>query len=250
MTREISSLQHPLVKHLVKLQQNRYYRYETQSVVVEGKKIIQELPKQHVIKNLLVLNNNAIPPGIECENIIFANESIFDKISSLHTSEGILAEVTMPKSAMLDNMKRVLAFDGISDPGNIGTLLRSALALGWEGVFLLENCCDPFNDKAIRAAKGATFRLPMVTGTWNELQELQKQSELLSFVADIHGTPIEDISKSKGILLVLSNEAHGPSKESLECCKAVTIPMSSEMESLNVSAAGAILMYILGKTND
>jgi TrmH family RNA methyltransferase len=247
MIRTITSLQHPIVKHLVKLRQDRNYRYETGSVIVEGNKLIQEIGPKHAIKTLLALNSDLIPPQLQAAEVFLVNESILEKISGMHSSEGLIAEIAMPQNASLKGKNLILAFDGVSDPGNLGTLLRSGLALGWQGAFILKNCCDPFNDKAIRAAKGATFSLPIATGTWKDLEKIQKENQLTPFVADIQGTPLNKILKTTNVLLILSNEAHGPSKQALSFCQPVTIPMSPQMESLNVSAAGAILMYTLGK---
>jgi TrmH family RNA methyltransferase len=247
MMRTITSLQHPIVKHLVKLRQDRNYRYESKSVIIEGKKLIQEMGPKQSIKTLLALNADLIPAHLKTEEVFLVNESILEKISGMHSSEGIIAEIAIPPSAFLEGKNLILAFDGVSDPGNLGTLLRSGLALGWQGAFILQNCCDPYNDKAIRAAKGATFSLPIATGTWKDLEKIQKENRLTPLVADIQGTPLNKILKSAGVLLILSNEAHGPSKQALRLCKQVTIPMSPLMESLNVSAAGAILMYTLGR---
>ena len=83
------------------------------------------------------------------------------KISGMQTPEGLVVEIEMPKPAPLEGLKYLLALDGVSDPGNVGALLRTALALGWQGIFILDESCDPFNDKALRSARGATFRLPL-----------------------------------------------------------------------------------------
>ena len=175
-------------------------------------------------------------------------EAILKKVSGVQTPEGIAAEIAMPSFTSLKGMKKVIALDEVNDPGNLGTLIRTALALGWEGAYLLNNSCDPYNDKALRAAKGATFRLPLQRGNWKELEQLITLNQLDPIVADIDGTPIENVTAKERILLVLSNEAKGPSVEAKQICSTVTIPMPGPMESLNVSTAGAILMYTLNST--
>lgn len=247
MLREIKSLQHPLIKHLVKLRQNHDYRYEHQSVVVEGIKPVLELCKKEKPKILVSSHPDLIPNGLNDEDIVLVNETVMQKISGMLSQEGLIAEFAMPKEDTLKGLKSILVLDGVSEPGNVGNLLRSALALGWEGIYFLDNCCDPYNDKALRAARGATFRLPIGMGSWKKLNQIIQDNQLTPYVADTTGIPPNEVKKTNGILLVLGNEAHGPSAEALSVCKKVTIPMTGEMESLNVSVAGGILMYLLNK---
>jgi TrmH family RNA methyltransferase len=132
--------------------------------------------------------------------------------------------------------------DGISDPGNLGNLLRTALALGWEGVYLTENTCDPFHEKALRAAKGATFCLALQEGTWEEFLSISKNYH--TFLADMNGSPLQDKPlASPPIALILSKESCGARMEAKKRFQTISIPMQKAMESLNVASAGAILLY-------
>lgn len=245
--REISSLQHPLVKHFVRLRQNHDYRDEHQSVVVEGVKLIHELAQQHPIKSILACDGCLIPKTVNVDTTYIVNQAVMQKVTSLQNPEGLSAEIAMPKMASLKGKGFLIACDGINDPGNLGTLLRTALALGWEGAFILDNSCDPFNDKALRSAKGSTFRLPIARGSWKDLEALIKQNKLHPLAADIIGRNLDRANVKENVLLVLSNEAHGVSEEASKLCERITIPMSGQMESLNVASAGAILMYVLKK---
>lgn len=246
--KEISSLQHPLVKHLVKLRQNHDYRDDHHAILIEGIKMIAEAAAaKQSFKTILTTSLDLVPKGIKADEIILAEEAVIQKISGLKSSEGILAEVEMPKPVNLMNKKYIVALDGINDPGNLGTIIRTALALGWEGVFLLDESCDPFNEKALRASRGAVFKLPMMHGNWKDLQQVIKENKLPAFAADIDGVPFNKTKNEQGCLLVLGNEAHGPSEETRSVCQAVTIPMSGKMESLNVSVAAGILLYALGQ---
>lgn len=247
MIRNLTSVQHPLVKHLVKLRQNRDYRYEHQSLVIEGIKPVEELGRNLRFKTIATYNEAMIPLGAEADEILIVNEPVMRKLSSMESSEGLIVEIAMPKPASLKGKNLILALDGVSDPGNVGTLLRTALALGWQGVFILNDSCDPFNDKALRAARGATFRLPLAWGSWEELQQLVQSNQLTPLVADVEGEDLAKAPKSDKVLLVLGNEAHGASSQVKEGCKAISIDMPGSMESLNVSVAGGILMYVLGK---
>lgn len=243
MTQSITSLQHPLVKHLVKLRGEAAYRYEHKSLVLDGLKPIQEV-KRHVQKLLFTPNLASLAatfPGEKWE----VSEAILHKISGMVSPEGIVAEVSIPPFISIENSSQVLALDGISDPGNLGTLLRTALALGWDTVYFLPGCCDPFNEKALRAARGAHFKLSLTRGSAEELKEWVNNHQIQSLFADIQGEPPEKIIPAKQRLLVLGNEAHGTSKAIRQFCQPVTLPMPGDMESLNVAVAGGILLYVL-----
>lgn len=245
MIRRITSLQHPIVKHLVKLRQNSDYRKSCQALIVEGIKPISEVCKEHHTKLLITSDENLIPKEVKPDEIILADEAVLKKISGMVHSEGIIAEVAMPKNSSLEGLQRIVVLDCINDPGNLGSLLRSALALGWDGAFIVGQGCDLYNEKALRAARGANFRLPIRHGSWEELKILTKKNQLTPLAASLEGTAIHDFKTEKGVLLVLSNEASGLSESAERFCEKVTIPISGKMESLNVAAAGAIAMYTI-----
>jgi TrmH family RNA methyltransferase len=245
MLPKITSLQNPLVKHLVKLRQNRDYRYDHQSLLIDGIKSIVDISRQAPPKILLTLDDTLIPPSLCANEIYCVTEAVMKKISGTVSPEGLVAEVPMPPPADLTSVRSLIALDQISDPGNLGTLLRTALALGWEGAFILEESCDPFNEKALRASRGATFRLPLGRGSWDVLKKIVQKNHLKPFVADLIGTPVWETARAGNILLVLSNEAHGVSETAKNFCEPITIPMAGDMESLNVAVAGGILMYLL-----
>jgi TrmH family RNA methyltransferase len=242
MRHNLTSIHHPLVKHLNKLRQDRQYRYIEQSVLIEGLKPIQEMDPSQVRKLVYIEKwKDQLPLAVKEEWMM--SEAMMKKLSGMTASEGIIAEVEMPPFGSLNHLDFVLALDGISDPGNMGTLLRTALALGWEGVYILPNSCDPYNDKALRASRGAHFRLQLGQGTVKELQKLVQESGWEPLVADVKGDLLQTFGPSKKRLLVLGNEAHGASSDISRFCSKVTIPMPGAMESLNVAVAGGILMY-------
>jgi TrmH family RNA methyltransferase len=248
--KQITSLQHPLVKRLTKLRKDRFFRNQTESVVIIGFHLVEEVCIKIKAKCLLCTNEKLISSHVKTEEIFLTTTEIIKKISGVQTPEGILAEVSMPIQSSLEKCHYLVALDGISDPGNLGTLLRTALALGWEGAFILENSVDPYNDKALRAAKGANFRLPIHMGGWDALQQIIKKNHLKVLAADLEGDKLNAFALKDNILLILGNEAHGISKEALSICQKITIPMKGSMESLNVAVAGGILMYILGQNGE
>lgn len=237
--KEITSLQHPVVKNCVKLRTNRNFRYEKRQIVLSGKKMVREAGS---LETLFLKKGTS--SHLKADQIFFVTEAILKKISGLETPENIAAIAPMPNWKNLKDKNWIIALDGISDPGNMGTLLRTALALGWEGAFLTESCVDPYNDKALRAAKGATFRLPLQIGNEEKLDQLASGKKV--WIADIAGEPFIEIPKEKKGVLILGNEAHGVSQSLKRRYPLISIPIHG-IESLNVAAAGAILLYGLKK---
>lgn len=234
----ITSLQNPLVKHLVKLQTDKKYRQEQKRVVIEGKKMVAEVCSKAKTYTALAIEEALFP---KADEQFLVTEQVMQKVCGSKTPEGVVAEVAMPSPQTLTG-SHILALENVSDPGNLGTLFRTALALGWKGIFLLPGCADPFNDKSLRSAKGATFRLPFTFGTWEELEELVAKEQLEPLVADMGGKELPKVSRP---LLLLGGEARGVSQKALKTFTPVAIPMAGEMESLNVAVAGAILMQEL-----
>ncbi len=239
---KITSTQHPIVKRFVKLRQDKSFRKEEKSVVIVGLRLIKEISCQFRIKTLIVDRDF---PGISAEKEIFATSEILKKITGLQEPEGVAAEIALPEKGLVENNQFLLVLDGISDPGNLGTLLRTALALGWDGVFLTPHTADPFNDKAIRAAKGACFFLPIQEGSYEELELLIKKNNMTTYVADLKGKLLSDCQIKSPLALILGSESHGPSSWSKKQGSAISIPMGKNSDSLNVATAGAILMYQL-----
>ncbi|MFZ0566253.1 MAG: RNA methyltransferase [Chlamydiales bacterium] len=234
----------PLFKHLVKIRQNRRYREKHRSVIVSGKKVVQEIAEKVAPKKILLTTLDAALP-LEGELYTVTMDRM-KKITALLSPEGIAAEFPLPEPTSLIGKKRVLVLDQIADPGNLGTLIRTAFALGWEGIFFLPGCVDPFNDKVLRASRGALFSLPWTFGDWEKLALLVQQNKWIPYIADTEGEPLPSLTeKVENVLLLLSNEAHGVSTRGKELGKRISIPMQQQAESLNVAIAGAILMYQL-----
>lgn len=241
----ILSLQNPLVKHLHKLKNDKSYRLEQKSILIEGSALIEELIPYVTFKNIFTIDKALIPKNIKSKSIYLTDFKILSKISSTVSPEGIIAEIEFQEKNDLHDKNYLIALDGIQDPGNLGTLFRTALALGWEGLFLLEGCCDPYNDKALRSARGATFKIPFKFGTKKDLFNLINEESFTALAADIEGENPQKFINQEKIFLILGNEGRGLSPEIKENCQKITIPMKQDVESLNVSIAGGILMYVL-----
>lgn len=240
LSRIITSLQHPFVKYAVKLRSDKAFRFEEKKVLVCGLKLVNELSRSHSFKALI--HTEAFSDKIKAEESYIVTDEIMKKISGMVSPEPVAALIDLPKNADLSKCKYLLILDRLSDPGNLGTLLRTALALGWDGAFILDSTCDPYNEKAIRSAKGATFHLPLQIGSLSTLQEILKIGKHKSYVADLGGASYRQADCKAPIALVLGSESHGPSKEAKTDFTPISIPMLGPMESLNVASAGAILL--------
>ena len=243
--KKLTSLQHSFVKYIVSLRKEREFRRAEGKIFVMGIKMVEELISSKTPIQTLIVGENANLSFTSQETVV-VTEEVLKKMTGLKQPEPIAAVVSLPSFQNLSTSSRLLVLDGVSDPGNVGTIIRSALALGWDGVYLLENTCDPFNEKALRAAKGATFRLPLAEGTWDDFLSMVKKSSFTVLVADTVGTDVKIGSARTPLALILSRESQGARKEATELFEKITIPMSAQMESLNVASAGAILLYELG----
>ena len=242
----ITSLQHPIVKHLRRLREDRSYRKSESAFLLPGRAVISEL--EHPIRRLIVMEGVSTP-SYSAKEIIQVPETVMKKITGLKSPDGLAAEVAMPQMEMPPSAKRIIVLDRISDPGNLGTLLRCALALGWDGAFLVDSCVDPYNERALRASKGASYRLPWVTGSCYNLSSYIQELNALLLVADINGLEAGQVNLDQPIALLMGSEGQGPSQQAKDTGTAITIPMTDKMESLNVATAGAILLHLLRGPN-
>ncbi len=243
--KEITSLQHPLIKHLVKLREKREYRLNCQTALISGIKLVLELSDLGRFKTVVVEEGYEIPYSIQADQVLQVPLSLIKKITGVEHPEPLAAEIALPSPTSLDHLTYVLILDGISDPGNMGTLIRTALALGWEAVMITPGSTDPFNEKALRAAKGATFKIPLKQSSWNEIHQLLNDPRYCVLAADVQGQPVDNLPPSSRYVLVLGNESQGLSETIRNKAHRISIPMKGSMESLNVACAGAILMHML-----
>lgn len=242
MLNEITSKEHPLVKRFAKLRINRDFRHESRRLVIEGEKLVHDVLRKFPYSHLMVTDPTSLRKPYDSAHISLVSEEIMKKISGMEHPPKMMAEVAMPSPSDLKGLKWVIALDRLQDPGNLGTLFRTALALGWEGVYLIGDTVDPYNDKALRASQGASLILPCCQGSEEEFYSFIQREKIPLFVADLQGEAPKPIEKG---CLVLGREGEGVNPSLKNEASCLTIPMKNEVESLNVSAAGAILMYQL-----
>lgn len=254
----IESLQNEQVKYVVSLQR-RKAREEAQLFVIEGWRFVEEGVRRNApIKKVFVCLERAQVEwqpllrrlrerGIPFEEV---DERVLRKMSSTEEPQGILAIVRQTNYSWSDlhiNLKTVvLVLDGIQDPGNLGTILRTALASGVRYVCLTPGTVDLYNPKVLRSTMGAVFSLVILPGQQpEEILNFCRKQGLSVLMGDIQGEPIYQTNLSdRPLALVVGNEGKGPSPAFRDAdIRCVTIPMAQEVESLNVAMATGIMLY-------
>lgn len=238
----IESRHNPWIQHLRKLQEDGAYRREKKKLLLEGSKLISE--RYTSAGALLVENPEKLPLPLRHEPYTLISSSVSRYLADTQHAEGIFLEIDLPLERLPEKITRALICEGLADPGNLGTLGRTALAFGWEALLLLPGCCDLFNPKALRASKGAFLELPYKQIHWADLKKLQKEQGWTLYAADMQGTPVKE-TPPKALALVVGNEGQGISAESRAHCQLICLPMQGSMESLNVGVAAGIFMYML-----
>jgi TrmH family RNA methyltransferase len=187
---------------------------------------------------------------------------VFKTLAATQSPQGVLGVAKVPESRLgviserLERTPgRVLILDGIQDPGNVGTLLRSAVAMGAIGAIALDGTADPWSPKAIRAAAGESFKIPVVQAPWAEIARWCGEVGLEIWVASAEGRDVRSLTMpsahGRPLGLVLGNEGQGPRAEVREAATVlVSIPLLSGVESLNVAQAGTLLLWALGPAQD
>lgn len=233
---QITSRSNPKIKALVDLR-NRKTRQEKGLFVSEGKKNLEMAKEANILEEVYTLKEIKLPYNIK-QYIV--SEEVMDKISLSVNPEGVVFVSRIPHSE-LEKKDKLLYLDNLQDPGNVGTLIRTALALGFDGVYMSSTTCDPFNDKAISSSKGAIFKLPV---GYKELSEFDGLDILVTTLSE-DSIPFNKLEQKNPFILVLGNEGKGVSNQSLELAtKKINIPMKG-IDSLNVAVAGGIMMYYL-----
>lgn len=261
----VESVDNEVVKRFAKLNKSKSFRDETKSVVLSSSVLVRECfassgSARARARTLFVAEWAEVPDWIDAERVVRAPARVMKKCAGVLNGDGVdlVGEFEMPEimNARMFVEKsrgrrttRALAVEGVQDPGNLGTLTRTAVAFGWDTVALLPGTCDPFNDKAMRAARGATFRVDFVAfESFEELASAGKELGMELYAAEPSASENVDPERARSVpraCLVLGTEGKGLSDDALRACKPVSIPMSGEMESLNVGVAGAVLMFLM-----
>lgn len=242
----ITSLENDRIKNYVKLQ-DRKYRKKTKMFIVEGMHLVLEAYKKGVIEELILEKDTVLPINLPT---VYVTEEIINKISTLDTPSNIMALCKMNEDEVkLGN--KVLLLDGVQDPGNLGTIIRSAAAFSVDTIVLSPTTVDLYNPKVVRSTQGMMFHIDIVTRDLKEVITELKEREIpiygtkVEYGEDVRTLPQKDRVK---YALIMGNEGNGVEDNILDLCdKYLYIDMDPEVESLNVGVACGILLYELNR---
>jgi TrmH family RNA methyltransferase len=252
----ITSTQNPKIKHIRALLTSRQDRQQEKLFVVEGVRLAEEAAKAEVRPAEVLFSSDLSPRGRELVNTFSTTGIVVDEVdphilhslSDTDTPQGILVVLPQPVTHLPEDWDLLLVLDQIRDPGNLGTMLRSAGAAGVQGVILTPGSVDVFSPKVVRAGMGAHFRLPLLTLDWPEITTVckQKRSQPATIlIADsTGGSPCWQMDLRHPLALVIGSEAEGPQPAAFTAADSLLhIPMPGKAESLNAAVAAAILLY-------
>ena len=245
---QITSRANPLMVHLRKLGASHSYRNKTGEYLGDSGKLLGEALWWGAELTAVVCTSGTalpqLPPDVRAVEV---PEGLMAHISPMETPQGVLFSARRPASRLPDELtgSRYLALEGVQDPGNVGTILRTADAFEADGLFLLAGCADLYSPKTLRASMGAAFRRPVWSCTLEELRVLLDRAGLpligTALRADTVDARQADLSRAA---LLIGSEGRGLSQDALAACdQTVRIPMSERCESLNAAVAAAIVLW-------
>ena len=248
MEQRITSRKNPLLQQVKKLLSSRKAREEAGLFVSDGTKLLAEAVKFFPGLETVILSD-----GIDADvpahvTLIRVPQDVMESISPMQSPQGALFLCRLPEKTDFRPKPGMLLLDGIQDPGNLGTMLRTADALNVP-VCLLEGCADPYSHKVVRSSMGAVFRTPVVQSDWETVSAACKASGISVAV-----TALSDRAKDlrqadvASMAVVIGSEGQGVRKEILESADAeLIIPMNPHCESLNAAVAATIVMWQMMK---
>lgn len=241
----IISKQNALIKEIKSLSDKKF-RDRLGVFVVEGIKPVKELAELGLkVRNVVVTEKGAL----SIANLNFATEmvsdEVFNYISEEKSPQGVLAVVYKPQNQIKAPTSRCLLLDGVSDPSNVGAIIRTAAAAGYNQVYMTNDSADAYSNKAVRASMTGVIRIDVMRA---DIDQLLDVINLPLYVADMHGIDVGLAKPNSDFCLVIGNEGRGVSKKILDRSHfTVSIPMQNGVESLNAAVSAGILMYSLNK---
>ena len=244
MEERISSRKNPLLQQVKKLLTSRAERRKTGLFVGDGVKLLEEAVKYGAELQTVILSEGieaAVPEGVRTVRV---PEDVMASISPMEAPQGAMFLAKIPAQQDFQPKKGMLILDGVQDPGNIGTILRTADAMD-VSVVLLDGCADPWSWKVVRSTMGAAFRAPVFQAGWEEVLGKCREAGIPIGVTALSDRAVDirsaDLSE---MALVIGSEGRGVRKEVLENAdRELIIPMNPHCESLNAAIAAAIVMW-------
>lgn len=240
----ITSRKNELLVHLKKLAADGTYRRERGEFLCDSPKLLAEALQWEVPLTAVVSTDGTEVAGVRCVQV---PRDVMESVSPMKTPQGVLFSCRLPGEEVPETLpgKHYVVLDGVQDPGNVGTVLRTLDAFDFDGLILLENCADPYQPKTVRASMGAIFRRPVYQMTAEEMAHLLQRSDLPLFGAalreDTEDVRTVDMSRCA---VAIGSEGRGLTETVLRLCdKTVKIPMSTRCESLNAAMAAGVILW-------
>ena len=258
--RRIESKDNPLIRRLSRLAGERKFRRTQGEMVCEGEKMLREALTSGVpVREVVVGETRQFDPDLlaraeaQGARLTEIPESLLARLSNVETPQGLVFVCDQPVFTLerLSQARRLLVLDGLQDPGNLGTILRTADAFALDGIVLCEGCVDPVSPKVVRATMGAIFRIPIVMAKLEETAQWLAQRDIPLYATALRedSVPLTAVSLHRAAVII-GNEGRGVSERGLVLSeKQLIIPMAGRAESLNASIAASIVMYEMSRTD-
>ena len=242
----LTSKNNPLIKETAALKEKKG-RKQTGMFLVEGWKMATECLKSGFeLDRVFVSESYTDEPPVDEMKVVRVSDDVFRFLSDEKTPQGILCRVNIPKRTLEKPQGKCLFLDGVSDPGNVGTIIRTANAAGYNEIYLTKECADPYAPKCVRASMSGIFFTKLYFGERAEIISILDQIPIV--VADMGGENVFTFTAPQKFALVIGNEANGVSEEVFQAAThTVKISMRSTQESLNAAVSAGIIMYVLGR---
>lgn len=248
----ITSRKNPLMTQIRKLISSRSFRREKGLFLGDGTKLLEEALRWNApLAAVVAVEGTEIPALPEEVRLVEVPGDVMTSISPMESPQGLLFLSKMPGTGAPDKLEgsRYLVLDGLQDPGNVGTIWRTADALGADGLILVNGCADPWNPKTVRATMGACFRLPVYEVGAEKLPQLLERSGLPLYATALREDTVDlrqaDLCRCA---LVIGSEGKGVSQALLDLsARTLKIPMRERCESLNAAAAAAVVLWEMAR---
>ena len=250
MDENITSLTNAKVKYVTRLQVERRFRERERQFVAEGSRWLAELADRGVAPQMIfytaawldLADNGRLLSQLAAPQLAVTDQ-VMRRMSDTQTPPGVLAVIPFPDLPWPSQPELLLILDQVGNPGNLGTMLRTAAAAGVSGVLLAPGCVDAYNPKTVRGGMGAHLRLPVRAASWAEISELCAELAVWTAVADGH-TSYTQVNWRQPTGLIIGGEASGPGAEAAQLSQGTThIPMHAATESLNAAVAAAVILF-------